>query len=341
MSPLSRHGSSFRVILLTLLCATWSHAWTQPQHRHQPHPSYRDCSSHLKQSPDPQSSHSDITHTLDDNSRRSFMQSSMASLLIPSFTAFSPAAPALASEVRGPIEVLRPATRARRYIHGALQLAEQAKSNPSNESYQALLDYLLTNAPKSFVTKDEERLGRRYLEINTSSAWQKARRKEREQRGAEMGIDYTTPYDRVNTLIQGWGDNSQWRILRQRQSALEQANPLRRALNIYTNNLVFADNYQLTADKQVRQTLIRNDALPNVNAVVTSDLDLRDLQRNAVLQNMDDARAEIQYQLRQETVDIQEVVMFLQAAENACNEWFALIPEEDVKQAAQWVETNE
>mmetsp|Transcript_10623 Transcript_10623/g.25661 ORF Transcript_10623/g.25661 Transcript_10623/m.25661 type:complete len:123 (-) Transcript_10623:189-557(-) len=112
-----------------------------------------------------------------------------------------------------------------------------------------------------------------------------------------MGIDYTTPYDQFNTAIQQWGKRRQFKILRSRQRNLEKSSTIRLALNAYNNNLLFGDAYQLNIRGEEKKALVRNDALPNVNAVVVSDLDLRDLCRNQVLQNMDGARAEIEYEL--------------------------------------------
>jgi len=151
-----------------------------------------------------------------------------------------------------------------------------------------------------------------------------------------MGVDYTTPYDRFNTAVQSWGDKRQFQILRKRQRSLEKANKMRAAFNAYTNNLVFGDNYQLNAAGEEKKRLIRSDALPNVNAVVVSDLDLRDLYRNQVLQNMEDAKAELEYQLKQQDegmMDMGEVLVFLREAKLACQEWFRFIPEDDVKSA--------
>lgn len=64
------------------------------------------------------------------------------------------------------------------------------------------------------------------------------------------------------------------------------------AFNYYTRQLSFADEYVLTASKEERKQLIRNDNLPSLTAVITSDLDRRDLYRNQFLTAIDDASAE-------------------------------------------------
>jgi hypothetical protein len=246
--------------------------------------------------------------------------------------------PAQASEVRGPIELLRPATRVRRYIDQAITicLSIQAENSTDVSSLEPLAQYF-GNEPASFLTPEETKLSRRYLEIDTSSAWQSARLKEREERGAEIGVDYTTPYDRVNTAIQQWGDKTQFQILRSRQRNLEQASSLRAAFNAYTNNLVFGDAYQLNIQGDAKKSLVRNNALPDVNAVVVSDLDLRDLYRNQILQNVDNAKAELQYQRKTGDMDIAEIVECLVAAQVSCNDWFGFIPKTDVDAAFEAV----
>ena len=231
--------------------------------------------------------------------------------------------------------MLRPATRVKLYIDQAISICRAVKSQQSSveaTSFQPIADYLLEKEPV-FMTEEEERMSKRYLEIDTSSAWQAARLKEREARGAELGIDYTTPYDRFNTAVQQFGDKNTFRILRQRQRGLERNNAMRAAFNAYTNNLVFGDAYQLNLEGDAKKSAVRNDALPNVNAVVVSDLDLRDLYRNQVLQNVEDAKAEVVYQLKSGELDSEEVLNYLVAAQKSCSDWFGFIPKDDVDEA--------
>jgi len=149
-----------------------------------------------------------------------------------------------------------------------------------------------------------------------------------------------SPYDRLNTAVQQWGDRRTFQILRGRQRQLEESNGMRAAFNAYTNNLVFSDNYQLNVDSLTKKQLVRNDALPDVNAVVVSDLDLRDLIRNQVLQNMDDARAELVYQInsdKEQDIDVEEILTYLRQAQGSCKEWFDFVPKSDVEEALQAV----
>ena len=285
----------------------------------------------------------DSTGSESDN-RRSFLAQSTGLLgaLLMASTATPPAA--LASEVRAPLEVLRPATRVRLYLEQLISLCQDAVKASTNSQdktivFKPLADLLLGPDPVFLQPGIEESLSRRYLEIDTSKAWQAARLKDRERKGAERGVAVGTLNDKVNTSVQQWQLSRQWQILRQRQQTLESKNPLRAALNAYTNNLVFGDNYQLNAQGELRKSLIRNDALPDVHAVVVSDLDLRDLYRNQFLQNMDDARAELAFQRDrvEEPLDPSELLRYLRLAQTALDEWFAFIPPDDVAEARKSV----
>lgn len=268
----------------------------------------------------------------DATGRRSFL---LGGALVATTALLNPIPAAQASEVRGPVELLRPATRVKVYLEQAIATCQKIKSGSGTldeKSFNPLVALLFDQQP-IFSTQQEELLAKRYLEIDTSSAWQAARLKEREARGAELGIDYTTPYDRLNTAVQQFGDRRTFQILRQRQRGLEQNNAMRAAFNAYTNNLVFGNAYQLNAQGDTKKTLVRNDALPDVNAVVVSDLDLRDLYRNQVLQNFDDAKAEVSYQLKTGEYDVDEILNYLGKAQSSCNDWFAFIPKADVEEA--------
>jgi len=251
------------------------------------------------------------------------------------------------STARGPVELLRPATRVRMHIDSAIDMCRSIKQSAAKDNltkddirtkYKPLSDFLLPE--RSFILPDELKLSRTYLEIDTTTPWQAARLKEQVERGKERGIDYDTPYDKVNTAIQQWGDRRQFETLRNRQLNLEKKNEIRAALNAYTNNIIFSDSYKLNADGDNKKALVRNDALPDVNAVVVSDLDLRDLYRNQILQSIDDAKFELTYQLKQQNeddIDVDEILNYLVAAQDACNEWFSFIPSDDVDVARRAV----
>jgi hypothetical protein len=59
-------------------------------------------------------------------------------------------------------------------------------------------------------------------------------------------------------------------------------------MNYYTQQLEFdGDRYLLTSSKEDKKRMIRNDQLPTLTVVITSDLDLRDLYRNQFLTAME------------------------------------------------------
>lgn len=148
--------------------------------------------------------------------RRLFFQQSACICFVSILSWSSTRQPARAADVRGPVELLRPATRVRLYIAQAVDLCREIQKQRSGNlvvddlattSTSVSLDALTNffeHEPTSFMTMEETKLSQRFMEIDTSSGWQSARLREREQRGAEIGVDYTTPYDKFNTAIQQW-----------------------------------------------------------------------------------------------------------------------------------------
>mmetsp|Transcript_81 Transcript_81/g.121 ORF Transcript_81/g.121 Transcript_81/m.121 type:complete len:356 (-) Transcript_81:89-1156(-) len=147
-----------------------------------------------------------------------------------------------------------------------------------------------------------------------------------------------------NKLMAMWNQadvERQWGMLQYAESKREEGNEMRAAFNFYTRQLSFADEYVLTASKEKRKEMIRNDALPSVTTVVASDLDRRDLYRNEFLTVIDDVVAEVAYQVRlmekkekmEEEVDVTDIVSLMNVAHEACENWFSLIPGQDVEEA--------
>jgi hypothetical protein len=111
---------------------------------------------------------------------------------------------------------------------------------------------------------------------------------------------------------------------------------MRAAFNFYIRQLTFSDEYMLTASKEKKKEMIRNDELPSVTAVITSDLDRRDLYRNQFLTAIDDLTAEVAYQVKQKTseeIDVTDTVSLMNEAHDACENWFSLIASQDVEEA--------
>lgn len=131
------------------------------------------------------------------------------------------------------------------------------------------------------------------------------------------------------------GDISAWKRLKREERAKEQVDPVRAALNTYTDALSFSgDEYLLNVDKATRSDMVRGDRLPGVKQVITSDMGLRYLYRNQVLTAVEDFRAELEYQSKHsEELDGEELVRLLAEADTALERWFSLIDPDDVKLA--------
>jgi hypothetical protein len=146
------------------------------------------------------------------------------------------------------------------------------------------------------------------------------------------------------------GNYRQYSLLRNRQNKMEKENTFRAAFNFYTRQLRFdAERYLWTASREERKKFIRQfDALPDVSTVITSDLDLRDLIRNQILDAWDEARGEFYFQMTEilhrtppfsresiqhgkawENGDWSELEILLSLSQKFCDQWFDFIPEQD------------
>lgn len=136
------------------------------------------------------------------------------------------------------------------------------------------------------------------------------------------------------------GEIDAWKRLKREEKAREDADEVRAALNYYTSNLNFdSEKIALTAPKEVRSKLIREDRIPDVKTVIASDMGLRYLLRNDLLTSMDDIRAELKYLIEQPimNVDGTDLYELLVVAQTACNNWFDLIDEKDTLAALEIV----
>ncbi len=86
--------------------------------------------------------------------------------------------------------------------------------------------------------------------------------------------------------------------------------------------------------------------------VIRSDLDARDLYRNALQTALEDARAEYLYQTKnskkrrvgeieksegEDEMDLSELISILKEAKLAIDKWFSFVPDQDVKMALEVV----
>jgi hypothetical protein len=140
---------------------------------------------------------------------------------------------------------------------------------------------------------------------------------------------------KMNAMLNQADVERQWGILQYAERRREESNEMRAAFNFYTRQLTYGDEYLLTASKEERKKMIRNDELPTLSAVITSDLDQRDLYRNQFLTAIDDAIAESAYdmKLNTEELDLTDLVDLVNQAHVAIETWFSLIPSVDVDDA--------
>ncbi|VEU41219.1 unnamed protein product [Pseudo-nitzschia multistriata] len=142
------------------------------------------------------------------------------------------------------------------------------------------------------------------------------------------------------------GDIDSWKRLKKAEKNMERSSEVRAALNAYTDALTFStDSYLLTVDRDARSRMVREDRLPDVKQVITSDMGMRYLYRNQVLTAMEDVKAELEYQLMQaggdQGFDGSELLELLGSAGTAMDRWLSLVPPEDLKQAQEFISTEE
>ena len=77
--------------------------------------------------------------------------------------------------------------------------------------------------------------------------------------------------------------------------------------------------------------------------MIRSDLDARDLYRNALQTAHDDAKAEFLYEQKNNSFkdDASELVSLLKDARVAIDKWFSFIPDEDIKEALDVVKKEQ
>ncbi|KAL7553266.1 hypothetical protein ACHAWF_016521 [Thalassiosira exigua] len=251
-----------------------------------------------------------------------------------------------AARPSAPIEYLLPAARVGVYVYETLAVAEELDrllekeenhSTPKVDATIQRLDDLLL-APPPFVKSDDPSVTRGdpygALPLVGEVAAQQRKRRERKDQSVDPGI--IPQLFEVGELA---GERRQWNRLVRAERAREDASEVRRALNIYATNLNFDPNkYVYSGTKEEKSQRIREGRLPTATEVIRSDLDARDLYRNAVQTALEDARAEFVYQKRNGFEDPKELVALLRDARGAIDRWFGFVPDGDVQEALEAVE---
>ncbi|KAL9182382.1 hypothetical protein ACHAXT_013034 [Thalassiosira profunda] len=199
-----------------------------------------------------------------------------------------------------------------------------------------LLNERLSNPPKLFQgEKMEKRASSSTAQLTTGISSVNKDQYQSNRKGFNPG-------DKITAMLNQADVERQWGMLQYAETKREEGNEMRAAFNFYARQLTFADEYLLTASKEERKRMIRNDEVPTLAAVITSDLDRRDLYRNQFLTAIDDATAEAAYQVKltAEEADITDIVQLVQQAHDALRSWFALIAPQDVEEAVREVQSS-
>jgi hypothetical protein len=231
-----------------------------------------------------------------------------------------------------PLEALLPVTRLKLWLDYNYALScNLATTKDQNERYKIVqeMNSSLCNPPKLFYSERiEKRSNTSTAQLTTSISAANKDQYQLNRKGLSAG-------DKMAAMLNQADVERQWGMLQYAETKREESSEMRAAFNFYTRQLSFGDNYLLNAPKEERKKMIRNDELPSLTAVITSDLDRRDLYRNQFLTAIEDARAEVAYQAKQsiENFEVLDVIDLVNEASLACENWFLLIAPQDVKEA--------
>ncbi|KAG7372382.1 hypothetical protein IV203_018525 [Nitzschia inconspicua] len=253
-----------------------------------------------------------------------------------------------------PVSALLPATRARLWIEEAYQISTQLTSSRNDhDQYHTLerLDLVLSHRPTLF--RNGEKLAPRVS--STPLAQFTAKRSNLVVSNSNQNVNGRDPFastgpssfaDKFSMALNQADVARQWGILQAQESRTESQNELRAAWNYYTQQLEFnPSSYEWTASAEEKKRRIRSDQLPTPQAVIVSDLDLRDLYRNQMLTALDDVYAEVQYQLKQgmngNGLEVTDTIDLMDQAHGACNKWFDMIDKRDIEEAQLLVQKEQ
>ena len=189
--------------------------------------------------------------------------------------------PALAVAPFAPVDTLLPAARVKLTIDKSVDIARKlvVEENDTNKKKELLNDLeRLLLVPQSFNR------GTVPIEVpqQPAQSYLKAYAEYRNR---------VSILEKPGAMLVQNGEIDTWKRLKRQEKTREDADEVRAALNYYTSNLNFdADKYALTASKEERSKLIREDRIPDVKSVIASDMGLRYLLRNDLLTAFDDAR---------------------------------------------------
>ena len=246
--------------------------------------------------------------------------------------------PALAVAPFAPIDALLPAARVKMTIDNAVDIASKlVAADNNNNNIMGTKKELLHDLETLLLMPQDFTKGTTPIDVPQQPA--RSYLKSYEEYRNQVSI-----LEKPGAMLVQNGEIDTWKRLKRQEKARENNDEVRAALNYYTSNLNFnSDKFVLTATKEERSRLIREDKIPDVKSVIASDMGLRYLLRNDILTACDDARAELRYQMKQSDsnvtadVDGSDLLELLQTAQGACNKWFDLIDEKDTLTALDTV----
>ena len=254
---------------------------------------------------------------------------------------------AVATDGRGggkpfaPLEALLPATRLKLWVDEIYVLSKdlsikttaQEENSAASARQRITIQQMndkLSNPPKLFQGETmAKRTNNPTAQLTTAISSANKDQYQMNRKSLNLGDKFTAMLNQADV-------ERQWGMLQYAESKREEDNEMRAAFNFYSRQLTFSDEYLLTASKEKKKQMIRNDELPSVTAVIASDLDRRDLYRNQFLTAIDDLTAEVAYQVKQtssEEIDVTDTVSLMNEAHEACENWFSLIASQDVEEA--------
>ncbi|KAL7544157.1 hypothetical protein ACHAWF_007540 [Thalassiosira exigua] len=287
-----------------------------------------------------------FSQTCGQHDRRAFLSTKLDLFLASTITVNPLIACAIDPEMVGsnsrggrpfaPPQALLPAARLKLWVDEVYSLTMELNSaeDPSTQ-FEAVqsLNKKLASPPKLFRGETmEKRTSSPTAQLSTSISNANKDQYQLNRKGLNLG-------DKLTAMMNQADVERQWGMLQYAESKREEGNEMRAAFNFYSRQLTFADEYVLTASPEERKKMIRKDELPTLTAVIASDLDRRDLFRNQFLTAIDDAIAESSYQakLKIDEVGVKDLISLVNEAQAACNEWFSLIPSQDVEIAFKQV----
>lgn len=226
-----------------------------------------------------------------------------------------------------PNEALIPAARVKLNIDKAIILSRQIIANSSPQGLETIIGEL-----QDLILKPQNYLGDLQIQDVPDAPSKLYTENYKTMKGDLPFQSY---------LIKN-GDVGTWKNLKQKEKLNEKANELRAAFNFYTDALSFSgQNYVLNVDSQTKKDMVRNEKLPDLKQVITSDMGMRYLYRNQILTAMDDVQAELQYQSSEystsKSFDASDLLDLLLLASQATDKWFSLIDPEDVALAFETI----